>query len=333
MGLKVTNNAFGTLNAGINSSATTIVLTAGQGARFPTLSAGDYFYATLIDTSNNLEIVKVTARSTDTMTIVRGQDSTTARAYATNDRFELRPTAILFNEKANANEYLPLAGGTMTGALGVGATPLAHIHSTKAGAEVARFTNSQSNGGDWEFKIGGGGFEDRKLMITDKYGSTDNVRLSIDSSGRVVTPQKPMLRATVSGASNITFVKDATTTIPFNYKNEFTGSDFNTSTYTFTCPVAGVYFVHAAVQVSGVNPSGGVGPNLFLQKNGGAFSGTYHVVIQSAGYQKLESTGLVKCSAGDTIVVALYQGNQTYSGGSTEFAGDMRNGLYICLLG
>ena len=104
MGLKVTNNAFGTLNAGITSSSTTIVLQAGEGARFPTLSAGDYFYATLIDTSNNLEIVKVTARSTDTMTVVRAQDNTTARAYSTNDRFELRPTAALFNEKANADE-------------------------------------------------------------------------------------------------------------------------------------------------------------------------------------------------------------------------------------
>lgn len=101
MGLKVTNNAFGTLNAGINSSVTTVVLAAGQGSLFPTLTAGDYFYATLIDTSNNLEIVKVTARSTDTMTIVRGQDNTTARAYSTNDRFELRPTAALFNEKAD----------------------------------------------------------------------------------------------------------------------------------------------------------------------------------------------------------------------------------------
>jgi hypothetical protein len=104
MGLKVTNNAFGTLNAGITSSSTTIVLNSGEGARFPTLGAGDYFYATLIDTSNNLEIVKVTARSTDTMTVVRAQDNTTARAYSTNDRFELRPTAALFNEKANADD-------------------------------------------------------------------------------------------------------------------------------------------------------------------------------------------------------------------------------------
>ena len=123
MGLKVTNNAFGTLNASINSSATTIVLVAGQGARFPTLSAGDYFYATLIDTSNNLEIVKVTARSTDTLTVVRAQDSTTARAYATNDRFELRPTAVMLNEIiTTAEAALPKAGGTLTGNLVVNNT-------------------------------------------------------------------------------------------------------------------------------------------------------------------------------------------------------------------
>jgi len=71
-----------------------------------------------------------------------------------------------------------------SGNLGVGtASPQARIHSTKAGAELARFTNSGSNGGDWEFKIGGGGFEDRRFMITDKYSGADNVRVGIDSSG------------------------------------------------------------------------------------------------------------------------------------------------------
>lgn len=35
------------------------------------------------------------------MTVVRGQDGTTARAYSTNDRFELRPTAALFTEFAD----------------------------------------------------------------------------------------------------------------------------------------------------------------------------------------------------------------------------------------
>ena len=96
MGIKLTNNAFGTLAAGINSSATSITLTSGQGARFPTLSAGDYFYATLIDTSNNLEIVKCTARSTDVLTVTRAQESTTARTYSAGDRIEIRLTAQTF---------------------------------------------------------------------------------------------------------------------------------------------------------------------------------------------------------------------------------------------
>jgi hypothetical protein len=102
MGIKVANNANATLAASITSSSTSITVTSGQGARFPTLSAGDYFYATLIDVSNNLEIVKVTARSTDVLTVTRAQESTTARAYSTGDRIELRLTAQTFIDAALA---------------------------------------------------------------------------------------------------------------------------------------------------------------------------------------------------------------------------------------
>jgi hypothetical protein len=101
MGIKLSNNANATLAAGINSSATSITLTSGQGARFPSLSGGDYFYATLVDTSNNLEIVKCTARSTDVLTVVRAQESTTARAYSTGDRIEIRLTAQTFIDAVN----------------------------------------------------------------------------------------------------------------------------------------------------------------------------------------------------------------------------------------
>ena len=53
------NNAYGLLNAGITNSATSVTLQSGNGARFPALSGSQYFYATLIDASNNLEIVKL----------------------------------------------------------------------------------------------------------------------------------------------------------------------------------------------------------------------------------------------------------------------------------
>jgi len=93
MAIKFTNNAYSTLASGITNSATSITLTTGEGARFPSFSSPDYFLATLIDSSNNLEIVKCTTRSTDVLTVVRAQESTTGRAYATGDRIELRITA------------------------------------------------------------------------------------------------------------------------------------------------------------------------------------------------------------------------------------------------
>ena len=110
MGVKITNNASGTLAAAITSGATTLTLTSGQGALFPTLGVGDYCWCTLVDTSNNVEIIKVTARSTDTLTMTRGQDNTTAQAFAISDRLELRPTAALFAEFAD-----PAMGGDLTG--------------------------------------------------------------------------------------------------------------------------------------------------------------------------------------------------------------------------
>jgi hypothetical protein len=101
MSVKFANNAFGTLNAGINNSATSVTLSSGQGARFPTLASGEYFYATLIDTSNNLEVVKCTARSTDVLTITRAQESTSAQAFSIGDRVELRVTAQGLDDAAN----------------------------------------------------------------------------------------------------------------------------------------------------------------------------------------------------------------------------------------
>jgi hypothetical protein len=93
MTVKFTNNASATLATSINTSVTTIQVTAGQGAQFPTLGAGDFFFATLTDSSNNIEIVKVTSRSSDTLTVVRGQDNTNQKAYVAGDKIELRITA------------------------------------------------------------------------------------------------------------------------------------------------------------------------------------------------------------------------------------------------
>lgn len=94
MGMKLANNAVSRLASGIAAGATSISVTPGDGAKFPALSVGDYFPATLIRASDGaVEIIRVTARSTDVLTVARGQESTTALAFVSGDRIELRLTA------------------------------------------------------------------------------------------------------------------------------------------------------------------------------------------------------------------------------------------------
>jgi hypothetical protein len=87
------NDAYGYLSSAITDSATSIALTTGTGANFPSLGATDYFYATIYQTSGVSEIVKVTARAGDTLTVVRAQEGTNALAFPAASRVELRVTA------------------------------------------------------------------------------------------------------------------------------------------------------------------------------------------------------------------------------------------------
>ena len=86
--LLAANNAQTTIAAAINASATTVSLATGTGTLFPApVTGASYFKLTLIDaaTEQLTEIVHVTARSGDALTILRGQEGTTARAWSAND--------------------------------------------------------------------------------------------------------------------------------------------------------------------------------------------------------------------------------------------------------
>lgn len=93
MPIKLKNNATGLLATSISASDTGLVLQAGNGAAFSALGAGEYFYATLASAGGTLEIVKVTARVGDTMTVVRAQEGTSAAGFAAGSRLEQRVTA------------------------------------------------------------------------------------------------------------------------------------------------------------------------------------------------------------------------------------------------
>lgn len=120
-----TNNASALLAATIDDDDTTVVVAAGFGANFPDPTGGQFFYATLENDSGDIEIVKCTARVTDTLTVVRAQDGTTAQAFTlTVTRVELRLGKVVMEE------FLQKNGGAMTGNLDLGENNLIDAYLT-----------------------------------------------------------------------------------------------------------------------------------------------------------------------------------------------------------
>lgn len=126
--LKLTNNAIGRFNAPILTTDTSLTLVPGQGAKFPAIvGAGEHFPCTLIRASDGaIEIVDVTGRSSDILTITRAMEGTTALAFAVNDRVELRLTggalqveldrmAGLMTGKQDALGYVPYSASNPAG--------------------------------------------------------------------------------------------------------------------------------------------------------------------------------------------------------------------------
>ena len=97
MGIRTKNNAYSRLAASVAASDTFMTVEAGTGVRFPVLDTGDFTFATLIGANGSMEIVKVTGRNTDTMTIERAQEGTTALDWSVGARVECRFTAGMYD--------------------------------------------------------------------------------------------------------------------------------------------------------------------------------------------------------------------------------------------
>lgn len=92
MGVLFKNNASSTLDTAISASDLGLAVAYGDGTLFPAVGASEYYYMTIEATDGTYEVVKVTARSGDSMTIVRAQEGTTALAFTAGARCEIRMT-------------------------------------------------------------------------------------------------------------------------------------------------------------------------------------------------------------------------------------------------
>jgi len=90
------NGARGRLLNSITNVATSVTLRSGQGASFPAYVSGDVSWAVLEQgpalNPTKREIVQITARSSDTFTIARAQQGTSAVAFDAGARLEIRLT-------------------------------------------------------------------------------------------------------------------------------------------------------------------------------------------------------------------------------------------------
>lgn len=127
------NNASTTLTAVIGTSSTSIVLAGGTGALFPSPGSNQYFLGTLSPATPGAqapEIVRVTARSTDTLTVVRAREGTTAQNWGIGTIFQNLITRGTFEAVAQIETYAGNPNGNVAGAQATTATPPSTVWDT-----------------------------------------------------------------------------------------------------------------------------------------------------------------------------------------------------------
>jgi hypothetical protein len=259
------NYAYGTLTAPIVAGDLTIQITTGAGASFPVLAATSlhaqqYYYLTLGDAATQgevtREIVKVTGPSsggtgTISLSVVRAQEGTTAKAFALGDVAQLRWTEQTALDMGYQNSCPPNWFNVKDfGAKGDGTTSTGNVNTSDAtaikAAIAAAFAASGYNGGgtvyfpigrylcgtsDW-FATEGAGitFRGANLGTNFNEGAVDPTVDNIGSVILITNPTNVAFAATSeSSADNISFVD-----LNFYYPNQNKNNAATPVVYPYT---------------------------------------------------------------------------------------------------
>lgn len=150
-------------------------------------------------------------------------------------------------------------------------------------------------------------------------GGQSDIRMRIDSAGRVTMPYQPAFFASKSSDTTIT---SGMASFDFDFGNVAfnIGNHYNNSTSTFTAPVAGTYYF--AVQLYTGFSSGGVRVMHASWKINGALAGTFNILggASADGGVYYHPTGIastmVYLNAGDTVRVTMSTLSGTFATGT-----------------
>jgi hypothetical protein len=157
------NNAVSTIAAPINAAATSVQLANGDGVKFPTPVVGQQFFKlTFVDAATGLvnEIVNVTQRVGDVLTIVRAQEGTVAVPWLAGDAAKNMTTA---QTQANFIQVQQAQSGETNTAVDTGtpnsyAVAMVPAVTTRIFGLYVRIKAKNTNTGPCTLNLGAGSF-------------------------------------------------------------------------------------------------------------------------------------------------------------------------------
>ena len=236
------------------------------------------------------------------------------------------------------NIQLNSNGNTSVGTTNVAGVPLEVGGSVALGrisnTAYSRFLGIGGSGGTFINGTTGGGYIEftndtsynNEIHLVTHWSGNQHARvLSADYKGRVTMPYQPAFLVTRNAGDSGSL--SANTVLPFNYTIFNRGNHFNTSTYTFTAPVAGVYmfYTHLYHQLPASTTT-----RIMIKKNGSeVFQGTDvipHAFV--ANYEGVtrdmtsQTSYVIDMNVGDYVNVAVRNGQAgRFYGGHSLFYG------------
>ena len=158
------NNAASTLGAPAGTSDTTITLSAGTGTEFPSPSSPQYFSATIWAAGSTTgipnEIVYVTSRSGDTLTVIRAQEGTAAQSWGVGAFVGNLITAGLMNTlisnadlQQQTENYAVDSGSANVGVIAL--SPVPASMTALIGAPIRVLKMNANNTGFYQLNVNG----------------------------------------------------------------------------------------------------------------------------------------------------------------------------------
>lgn len=153
-----------------------------------------------------------------------------------------------------------------------------------------------------------------KISQISSLGNSGVTGITIDSGGRVLMPTRPQFQARGNNEAYVT-----TNPVPFPTAEVNIGSCYNTSTYKFTAPIAGVYYFYASVYHKTTT---GEYNNIQFSKNDSTdYESAVGSLYNNDGgsiYTNSPTLAVLSLSANDTIKVAFHTSTGDYYNGEDE---------------